>query len=491
MPNAPGPPPAARPSPGPAAAAEADRTDRPGATLVRALGMRDAASLTIGSMVGTGIFLTAGDVSRAVGSAGASLAVWAVGGLLTLAGALTYGELGAMQPRAGGIYNYLRTAYGPLWGFLYGWTCLLVIMSGGIAAIAIGFGEYLGAFVPAFDGGRIWWALGAWVVRGPQVAAVLAIASLTALNHVGLRAASSGQNLFTLLKVAAIALLVGAGLVLAAPPGSALAPAAPGAAAWAPLPAFLTAMIAALWTYDGWYAVTLSAGEMRDPVRDLPRGITLGVCAVAVLYLLLDIVYLRALPLERLSHSTRAAEAAAQALLGGEAARAVSAAVALSAFGCLAATILYSSRIYQPMAEDGVFFRSVAEIHPRFRTPVRSLWLQSGWAIALALTGGYTQLFTYVTFGGVLFHVMAGGALFVLRRREPHRPRPWRAWGYPVVPAAFIASMALLTLNTLLAAPRESLLGLLVIGSGLPAYAAWARRPGGSVREERAQPRSM
>jgi APA family basic amino acid/polyamine antiporter len=236
------------------------------------------------------------------------------------------------------------------------------------------------------------------------------------------------------------------------------------------------ALIATLWTYDGWYALTFSAGEVRDPRRDLPRGLIAGVAVVVVAYALLNLVYLRALPIDTLASTSRVAEAATRALFGEGAARLMTAAVAISAFGCLAATILYSSRVYQPMAADGVFLTRVAHIHPRWRTPVAALWLQTAWAAVLCLTGSYTQLFTYVTFGGVLFHVAAGLALFRLRRTRPDTARPYRAWGYPVVPALFVAGMALLTLNTLQSAPRESLLGLLAIAAGVPAYAMWRRK---------------
>jgi APA family basic amino acid/polyamine antiporter len=283
------------------------------------------------------------------------------------------------------------------------------------------------------------------------------------------------QNLFTIAKLGAIAVLVTGGLL-----------AAPKAAVdWsAPLPAaplalvvpFGFALIATLWTYDGWFAVTFQAGEMRQPARDLPRGLLLGVAIVVLAYALLNLVYLRALGIERFAGTTRAAEVAARAFWGDGAARAMTAAVAVSAFGCLAATILYSSRIYQPMAADGVFFRGVARIHPRWRTPVAALWLQSAWAAALTLTGSYTQLFTYVTFGGVLFHVAAGLAVFRLRVTRPIDHRPYRAWGWPVVPGLFVLGMALLTLNTLLAAPRESLWGLVAIASGIPAYIYWRKR---------------
>ena len=449
-------------------------------TLQRALGAWDGASLTIGAVIGTGIFLTAGDVARALPHPLLALGAWVAGGLLVLAGALGYAEMGAMYPRAGGLYHFLREAWGPLPGFLYGWTCLLVIMTGGIAAIAVGFGEYLGALVPAFSSARTALSIGTLHVSGAQVAALLAIAVLTAANHFGVREGAGVQNVFTLAKLAAIAMLVVGGFAVA--PAVSVAWSAPLPAAPALLVApFGVALIATLWTYDGWYALTFSAGEVRDPRRDLPRGLISGVAVVIAAYLLLNLVYLRALSVTELAGTSRVAESAARRLLGDPAARATTAAVAVSAFGCLAATILYSSRVYQPMAADGVFFRRVARIHPRWRTPVAALWLQSSWAALLTLTGSYTQLFTYVTFGGVLFHVAAGLALFRLRATRPDVPRPYRAWGWPLVPALFVLGMALLTANTLQSAPRESLLGLLAIGAGVPAYVAWRRSAAAGV----------
>jgi APA family basic amino acid/polyamine antiporter len=450
----------------------------PGAepTLRRELTAWDGASLTVGAVIGTGIFLTAGDVARALPDPALALGAWLVGGLLVLAGALAYAELGAMFPHAGGLYHFLREAWGPLAGFLYGWTCLLVIMTGGNAAIAVGFGEYLGGLVPAFAGDRTLVSLGALRVSGPQGAAVLAILLLTAANHFGVREGARVQNALTLVKLAAIAALVVGGLA-AAPAARPVAgeplPIIGPLGLLAPLG---VALIATLWTYDGWYALTFSAGEVRDPKRDLPRGLVAGVLVVILAYALLNVVYLRALDVHTLGGTTRVAEAAALALFGEAGARAVTAAVAVSAFGCLAATLLYSSRIYHPMAADGLFFRGVAKIHPRWRTPVAALWLQSALAGALALSGTYTQLFTYVTFGGMLFHVAAGLAIFRLRATRPDDPRPYRAWGWPWLPALFVLAMALLTANTLQAAPRESLLGLLAIAAGIPAYLAWRRR---------------
>lgn len=453
------------------------------ARLVRGLGSWDATLLTIGSIVGTGIFLTTSDMARALPRGGLILLVWLAGGLLTLAGALTYAELGVMFPRAGGQYQYLKEAYGPFWGFLFGWTCFLVIMSGGAAAIAVGFGEYLGSFFPYFSTDHVLVAVPigrwTWTLSGGAVAAALAILVLTAVNHVGLRAGATVQNALTVLKLAAMVALVAFGLTAPVPAAStavaAATPTAPPEGS-ALLVAFGVAMIAALWTYDGWYGVTCSAGELRDPARSLPRGLIGGTVIVIALYLLLNVVYLRALPPSALAAHPRVAEVVAGTLFGPAAARWMTAAVLLSTFGCLSATILYSSRIYQPMAEDGLFFRSLSRVHPRYRVPLVSLWAQSAWAVLLALSGTYEQIYTYVVFVLIVFHVMTAAAVIVLRRKRPDIPRPYRTWGYPVVPLLFIAACLLLIGNTLVEKPVESLLGTALVLLGLPAYLLFRAR---------------
>lgn len=451
----------------------------PSSGLVRSLSTWDGALITMGSVIGTGIFLTTSDMARTLPHAGLILLVWLLAGLLTLVGALTYAELGAMFPRAGGMYHFIKEAYGPLWGFLFGWACFLVIMSAGIAALAVGFGEYLGSFLPFFSTGNVLWSvpLGrwSWTVSGGQVAGVLAILFLTSVNYVGLKEGAWVQNLLTLLKAGAIVVFVVLGL---------LAPAhtSPSALS-APLPsgnllaAFGVAMIAALWTFDGWYGLTFSAGEMKDPGRGLPRGLVLGTLGVIALYAAVNFVYTRALTVEEMAATTRVGEAAAAALFGPLGARLLSLAVVLSTFGCLSATILYSSRTYHPMAEDGVFFPSLARIHPRYRTPARSLWAQSAWAILLTLSGTYQQLYTYVVFAVLLAHSATGAAVFVLRRTRPEAPRPYRVWGYPVVPALFILWSLLLVVNTLVEQWTQSIVGLVLIALGLPVYAYWRRRP--------------
>lgn len=455
-----------------------DRLSDDSPRLVRGLGAWDGALLTIGATVGTGIFITTGDIARVLPHGGLIVLVWLAGGLLTLAGALTYAELGVLFPRAGGIYHFLKEAYGPLPGFLYGWACFLVIMSGGIAAIAVGFGEYLGAFLPYFSTQHVLLAvpLGGWTwtLSGGQVAAAAAIVVLTAVNVVGLREGAGTQNLLTVLKVAAIAGFVAFGLLVDGQARPELLAPVPAAGL---VTAFGVGMIAALWTFDGWYGLTLSAGEVRRPGRNLPLGLIAGTGAVLVMYTLLNLVYLRALPVAAMAGTPRIGESAAAALFGPTGARLVTLAVLISTLGCLASTILYAARIYLPMAQDGVFFPSLARVHPRFRTPARCLVAQGAWAVLLTVTGTYSQLYTYAIFAATLFHVATGAAVFVLRRTRPALPRPYRVWGYPVVPALFLLACALLVANTLAERPAESLAGLGLVALGLPAYAAWHRLP--------------
>lgn len=455
------------------------RTSSP--ALVRGLGAWGATLLTVGSVLGTGIFLTTSDMARALPHAGWILAVWAAGGLLTIAGALTFAELGAMYPEAGGQYHYLKEAYGPLPGFLFGWAAFWVTMSGGIAALAVGFGEYLGSFLPFFATGNVLVSqpLGSWTwtFSGGQLAAVLAILALTAVNHFGLKAGAGLQNGLTALKIAALLAFAGVGMMVpaqAAPDWTApLDPA--DLPSGGLLTAFGVAMIAVLWTFDGWYGLTCSAGEVRDPGRNLPRGLVLGTVIVTALYLAVHLTYFRALPVSEMAEQGRVAEAAAQALFGPGGARLLSAAVLVSIFGCLSATILYSSRIYAPMAADGLFFRGLARIDPRSKVPVASLWTQSGWAALLALSGSFEQLYTYVIFVSFLFHAATAAAVVLLRRKRPDASRPYRTWGYPAVPWLFCAACVLIVGNTLAERPSQALWGLGLLLLGLPAY-GWFRR---------------
>jgi APA family basic amino acid/polyamine antiporter len=446
--------------------------------LVRGLGRWDATFLTIGSVIGTGIFITTADIARVLPHAGMILVVWMLGGLLTLAGALTYAELGALFPRAGGMYHFLKEAYGPFWGFLFGWASFLIIMAGGIAALAVAFGEYLGSFVPLFSTANVLVSVPVggltWTVSGGQVAAALAILLLTAVNYVGLREGAGVQNFLTVFRIGAIVVFV----VLAFSVEPRVSVSVLGPLPQVPLLAAIgVGMIAALWTYDGWYGPTFSAGEMRDPHRTLPFGLVWGTVIVMGLYALINIVYLRALSLEEMAATGRIAETAAVALFGVGAGKLMSFAVLVSTFGCLSATILYSSRIYLPMARDGVFFRALGTVHPRHHTPDRSLWAQSLWAVLLTLSGTYEQIYTYVIFAALLFHVATAAAVIVLRRRRPELERPYRVFAYPWVPLLFILASMLLVGNTLAEKPVESLIGLALLAIGVPAYLWWRRHP--------------
>jgi APA family basic amino acid/polyamine antiporter len=438
----------------------------------------DTASLTIGSVLGTAIFLTPSEIARTLPHSGLILLVWIAGGLLTIAGALTYAELGAMFPRAGGQYHYLKEAYGKLPAFLFGWTSFFVIMSGGIAAIGAGFGAYFGLFVPFFSNDHRLFSIpivgsSSWTVSGGQLAGALAIALLTAINVFGVREGARVQNLLTVLKVGSLGLFVVFGFFVAAPASPRL---------FAPLPsagvgsAIGVALIAVLWAYDGWYNATFSAGEMRDPDRTLPRGLLAGTLVVVVVYTTVNYAYLRARPLTTMAHSPHVGEAAAVALFGGSVARVVSLAILVAMFGCLAANILACSRIYQPMAEDGLYFRALAKIEPRLAVPRASLVAQGIWAAVLVLSGTFEQLFTYVVFIEVVLFTATGSAIFVLRRKRPDAPRPYRAWGYPWVAGFFIAASASIAANTLFEKPVESVAGLGLLVLGLPAYAIWTRR---------------
>jgi len=454
------------------------RHDASGSGLLRTLGAWDGVLITVGSILGTGIFITTADMARAMPHAGLLVLAWILGGLVTLTGALTYAELGGLFPRAGGQYQFLKEAYGPLSGFLFGWSAFLVIDGGGIATIAVGFGEYLGAFLPFFSTQHVLFTLPLGfrelAVNGGQMAGVLAIVFLTGVNYVGLREGAALQNAVTLAKIGSLLMLAVLGLCVPAQAHPHYFGAFSGSLG--PLSAFGVAMIGVLWTYDGWYATTNMAGEMRRPERDLPRALVAGTLIVTVLYTAINVVYMRALPVAAMASSGRIGEAAANALFGPLGGRLLTAAVLVSSFGCISATILFAARIYQPMAEDGSFFPALARIHPRYRTPSTSLLAQGLWASLLTLSGSYEQLYTYVTFAVVLFHAATGAAVLILRRTRPDAPRPYRVPGYPWLPLLFVGSSLMMVANTLLEKPVESLIGLGIVLCGLPAYFFWRRR---------------
>jgi APA family basic amino acid/polyamine antiporter len=447
-------------------------TPEPSPGLLRALRERDVALLTIGGILGSAIFIAAADVPRAVPHPLLVLLLWTAGGLVTVAGALTYAELGAMFPRAGGQYQYLKEAYGPLWGFLFGWTAFTVVMSGGIASLAVAFGEYLGSFIPFFATSNVLVAAGSWKISGGQIAAALAIAGLTAINYVGLREGTIVQNAVTIAKLGTLFAIAGVGLLMPTATHTDWVPPVPASAS---VSTFGVAMIAIFWSFDGWYNATFSAGETIDPGRTLPRGLIIGAVATTALYVVTNLVYFRVLSMEAITAAPRLGEVAGVALFGPVGGRLISAAIVISIFGCLSATILACARIYQPMAEDGVFFPALARVHPTYRTPGASLVAQAIWSIVLVFTGTYEQLYTYVVFAAFVFHILTVLAVFRLRRTRPDAPRPYRTWGYPWVPILFAAASIAFVVNTLVERPMESLFGLGLVALGLPAYAWWRR----------------
>ena len=448
------------------------------AVLERRLGLFDSVMMMVGIVIGSGIFLTSGIMAQSIPSAGLLLLAWLVGGLLTLAGALTFAELGAAMPHAGGQYVYLREAYGHLAGFLFGWILFLVAMGGSIAALAVGFAEYVGHFFPAVSSARPVFL----TVTTAQLVAVGVIVLLSAVNYIGVAFGKAVQNLFTVVKIGAIVGFIVLGLTIGTTGTIDFTVNPSGQSLSALLIAFGVAIIAVTWSFDGWHNITYISGEVKDPQRNLPRALVTGTVIITVLYLLMNYVYLLAMPPREMAGVVRIAERAATALHGPTAAGFISAAVIVSTFGALNGAIFAGPRVYFAMARDRAFFRKVGEVHPRFRTPAFAILLQAIWAGLLTLSGTYEQLFTYVVFVTLLFWVAAIGAVFVLRRKAPDLPRPYRTWGYPVVPMVFIVASVAILVNTLFARPVESLAGLGITALGVPVYYYWHRRRGVGVR---------
>ncbi len=453
-----------------------DHTD-PDARLVRAIGLGSATLLVIGNVLGSAIFLTTGKMAQQMPSAALLLLAWSVGGLLALSGGLTCAELGAMYPHSGGWYVYLREAYGPIWGFLFGWAGILVMLTGSLAAVAVGFAEYFSYFFPSLATSRILLSLplhwGTLHVSAGQVVAASSLAVLGAINYLGVRLGNAVQALLTAAKVSLLALIPAMALVLH-PVHPHLRPVAshvPHAAT-----SFGVAMIAVMWAYSGWDWMCFAAGEIEQPKRNVPRALILGAAALTVLYVATNLGYLYSLSIGDMMGVLRIAERSVTAMIGAGGAAFVAAAVMISTLGCNAAGIIPTSRVCFAMSSDGLFLKSAAAVHPRFHTPHVAVVLTCLWAAILALTGTYEQLYTYVVFTALLFNVAGGVAVFRLRRTQPDRPRPYRVWGYPFVPALFVLSTATLVVSTLVQRPVESITGLGLLALGLPAYRYWSKR---------------
>ncbi len=430
--------------------------------LLRVLGLWEAASIVIGIMIGTAIFLVPAEITRAMGTRNGALAVWAVAGLLSLFGALSFAELAAMLPQAGGQYVYLRQAYGPLLGYLCGWSFFIATQTGGISVLAVGFAEYVNEFLP----------LTPWEQRA---AAALAIVVFTGINYVGVREGGAVQSILTGLKIGAIVvvILLGYALVRGLPAGPAALAAPPGHRF---LASFGVAMVAAFWAYEGWNVCTFAAGEVKRPERNVPLALILGTLAVIVIYLALNLVYYHVLPIDQVARSPRVGADAAVRIFGHTGSYLVTLLIIISTLGSLNGSILGAPRVYYAMAKDGLFFRWCARVHPRFRTPHVALVVQGVWAIVLVAAGTYEQLFTYVIFAAFVFYALAAFAVVVLRRTMPDAPRPYRVFGYPYVPMVFVLGSVWFLANTLMEEPREAGFGTLMLAAGVPVYWFWRRR---------------
>ncbi|HTX17304.1 MAG TPA: amino acid permease [Bacteroidota bacterium] len=493
-------------------------TDRPDqGEFKRALGLMDATTLVIGSMIGSGIFIVSADIARTIGSPGWLLATWGLTGIITLIAALSYGELAAMMPHAGGQYVYLREAHGPLVGFLYGWTLFLVIQAGTIAAVAIAFAKFTGVFVP-------WFSASAWIVKvgtfgpysmpfgtmGPynvglhtqNLLAIGSIALLTWVNTRGIRGGKIVQNIFTLTKTGALLGLVLLGVVIGAHAegvranftnmwnaaavevrdGQLLSRPLEGLGLCAALGA---AMVGSLFSADAWNNITFTAGEVVHPRRNVPLSLAMGTGVVCVLYFLANVVYLLLLPLHgspdgatvldrgiQFAASDRVGTAAAQAIFGQGGALIMAAFIMISTFGCNNGLILAGARVYYAMAKDRVFFKRTGRLNAR-GVPSNALLTQGVWASLLCLSGTYSDLLDYVVFAVLIFYVLTILGIFILRVKRPDAERPYKAFGYPGVPALYIILASLICIDLLFVRPNFTWPGLIIVVLGLPVYYLW------------------
>jgi APA family basic amino acid/polyamine antiporter len=457
-------------------------------SLARRLGLFDLTMLVMGSVIGAGIFVVPHDVAALVRSPLLVLAAWVVGGVVTLAGSLVYAELTRRRPQVGGQYAFLREAYHPAVAFVYGWSLLWIVQSGGMASVAVVFGRYSQELLHLFADGLpergglapVADTLKAWIdAPGTDVVlAVVAIAILTGVNCAGVRAGSTAQNVFMSLKVVVILTLVLCGLLLAEGLGTARPAGAEDATDWRWLPAFAAAMVPVLFAYGGSHTTTFMAGEVRDPRRDLPRGLVLGVGGVVVLYLGVNLACLRMLGVDRLAATERPASEVMRHALGAPGAALIAVGIAVSALGFLSQATLTSPRVYYAMARDGLFFRAVAWVHPRTRAPVVAVLLQGIFAIMIAASGTFHQILNYVMSVEMVFFALTALGLFVIRRRDAravdaeNRPMP----GHPVTTLLFATANVALVLALFYKYPRNSAVGIAIALAGVPVYFLWRVR---------------
>ncbi len=451
--------------------------------LVRGLGASAAMAMVVGHIIGTGVFLVPGAMTRATGSVGLVFLVWIVGGVLSLFGALTIAELGAAMPEAGGAYVYLKRGLGPVWGFLFGWMNNMVGKPASISTIAAGFLIFVSFFIPAvrtpiftlhlhvpFTGHT-----SEFVFTWAQPLAAAAIALVSFINYLGVRLAGRLQVVLTALKIGAILAVVVLGFLFAGKRPPSVQPFLPPSMNVSLFAGFLTAMVGALWAYDGWMDLTFAGSEIIEPQKNIPRALVGGTMTVGVIYLLANAVYFRVLPIEAIAAAQNVASETVRVFAGARAAAWITAAMVVSAFTTLNSSILTGARVPYAMARDRLFFRIADGIHTEFRTPAGAIIFQAGLSCLMVLTGQFEDLFSLFIFAQWIFYALAVASVYGSRRKEPNLPRPYRAWGYPVVPGIFVLGALALTVNLWLQRPGRSTIGLLLILAGLPFYRRWSR----------------
>jgi APA family basic amino acid/polyamine antiporter len=453
-------------------------------SLVRGLSLLDSVLLLVSGIIGSSIFLTAKDIAGPLPNPTLFFLVWVLGGVISLCACVAFAELGSMYPDSGGQYIYLREAYGDLVAFLYGWMLFAVANGGTIAALSVASAAYMGNIIPAISQERVIFSLAGIPFTRAHAVGLLLIAILTYVNVVGLRWGALLQNVSTWTKFAAMAAFVVLGFAIGKGHWSNFSAQAPGGLnqgltmGLSPaqlISAFGVGLIAVFWAYDGWVYVTWVAGEVKDPRRNVPLAMVLGVLVVGAIYLAMNMTYVYAMPLSEVAKYETIAHAAATKLFSPAAAVWLSAMIAISCFSAAAACTLSGARVYLAMAQDGVFFRRMAVIHPKWRTPAFSLIGQGIWAAVLTVSGRYDQLYTYVIFGMVLSYTLTVIGLFILRWKRPDVPRPYRCTGYPWLPAIYVLVGVAWTLNTIIQRPTEAFWGATIVLIGVPGYLYWKR----------------
>ncbi|MCL4511441.1 MAG: amino acid permease [Bacteroidetes bacterium] len=443
--------------------------------LAKRLGLWTAIAVVIGSIIGSGIFLVPQKIAMTLGDAGWIIAVWIFGGLLSLAGALTSAEIAGMIPAAGGQYVYFREIYNDFIAFLYGWTTFIVYQTGSIAAIAVAFAKYLGFFFPALNNLQINFGLFIMPEVGIKLVAIGVITFITTVNYFGVQFGGFIQQLFTSLKVLAIAGIVVSCFVFGTQGSHIYTPFFGTFQSASLLSAFGIALVSVLWAYDGWNSVTYLAGEVKDAKRNIPIALITGTIAVILIYVFTNLAYMYILPVQRIAHSNLVAADAISQFFGNNGAALIAVVVMISTFGTVNATTMTTARVYFAMANDRLFFKRISLVHPKYKTPYFSLIVQGFWASVLTLTGTYDQLFTYVIFASWLFYALGTFGIFILRKKRPDAPRPYKTIGYPFVPAVFVIVAVWFVYNTIITDPRDSLFGLGLVLLGLPAYLYWRK----------------